>query len=142
MDIAIIPTIILSRFDTDPERHVHLNVLLSHILLLLMATLVVCLSLDLSVIPHVCLFNKLFGIPCPGCGITRSLLAFFVGDFGRAWLQNPTGPIFAASLVAQVPLRFLALRGKLCSRRVFYSSRVMATGILIILIVNWISQIT
>ena len=142
MDIAIIPTIVLSRFDADPERHVHLNVLLSHILLLLMATLLVRFSLDLSVIPHVCLFNKLFGIPCPGCGITRSLLACFVGDFGRAWLQNPAGPILAASLVAQVPLRVLALRGKLWSRRVFCSSRAMATGILIILIVNWINQIT
>jgi len=142
MDIAIIPRGLLDRFDADPERRVHLNVLLSHLLLLIVTALVICLSIDLSIVPHVCLFHWLIGIPCPGCGITRSVLAFFVGDCHRALILNPAGPFLGASLVAQVPLRFLALRGPLLSRRTFQLSRVTTAGILVVLIVNWIHQIT
>ena len=141
MDIAIIPNTLLYRLEADPERRIHLNVLLSHLLLLVVAAIVICLSIDLSIIPHVCLFHQLFGIPCPGCGITLSLLAFFVGDFHHAWIQNPAGPILGASLVAQVPLRGLALRSANWSRRAFRLSRLMTTAVLVILIMNWIHQI-
>jgi hypothetical protein len=142
MDIAIIPRKFLERFDSDPARRIHLNVLMSHLLFFLVATMVVCLSIDLSIIPHVCLSQEVFGIPCPGCGITSSLLACFVGDFNNAWIQNPAGPIIGVGLVAQVPLRVLALRGANWSRRAFRVSRIMATSIVIVLIVNWIHQIT
>ena len=141
MDIAIIPRSLLERFNVNPEMRIHLNVLMSHLLLLFVTTMVICLSIDLSILPHVCLFHHLFGISCPGCGITRSLLSFFVGDFHHAWIQNPAGPILGASLVAQVPLRGLALCRAHWSRRSFLLSRLMTTGVLIILIVSWIHQI-
>lgn len=141
MDIAIIPNVLLYRFEADPERRIHLNVLLSHLLLLIPAAIVICLSMDLSIIPHVCLFHQLFGIPCPGCGITRSLLALFVGDIHRAWILNPAGPFLGMSLVAQVLLRIQALRMERWSMRAFGLSRAMTIGVLIILIVNWLYQI-
>jgi len=141
MDIAIIPNGLLHRFEADPERRIHMNVLLSLLLLLIVATMILCLSADLSIIPHVCLFHQFFGIPCPGCGITRSLLSLLVGDIHRAWILNPAGPFLGMSLVAQVPLRIKALRVERWSRRAFRQSRAMTIGVLIILIVNWSYQI-
>ena len=141
MDIAIIPKALLYRLGGDPEGCIHLNVLLSHLLLLIGAALAICFSVDLSVVPHVCLFDKLFGIPCPGCGLTRSLFALFVGDIHYAWTLNPAGPMLGTCLVAQLPLRIMALRMENWSRRAFGLSRIMTTGILITLFVNWIYQI-
>lgn len=43
--------------------------------------------------PHqehsVCVFKKLIGYPCPGCGMTRSTISLFRGDFIQSILWNP-----------------------------------------------------
>lgn len=36
-----------------------------------------------------CIFNKLTGLLCPGCGITRAVLACARLDFGSAFRYNP-----------------------------------------------------
>ncbi|MDR1018052.1 MAG: DUF2752 domain-containing protein [Lachnospiraceae bacterium] len=36
-----------------------------------------------------CLFKALFGIPCPGCGLTRAGMSLFLLDFKGAWEYNP-----------------------------------------------------
>ncbi len=36
-----------------------------------------------------CLFKKVTGIPCPGCGCTRSLSFLMQGDWRRSWNYNP-----------------------------------------------------
>jgi hypothetical protein len=36
-----------------------------------------------------CWFYNLTGRPCPGCGLTRALLALGRGDFVAAWRFNP-----------------------------------------------------
>jgi hypothetical protein len=35
-------------------------------------------------LPHFCLRKKLWGIPCPGCGISHSVMAAFRFDLARA----------------------------------------------------------
>lgn len=42
-----------------------------------------------------CPSKLLFGIPCAGCGNTRSVQAFFRGDFYDALMYNPTGILIA-----------------------------------------------
>jgi hypothetical protein len=37
----------------------------------------------------VCPTATLFGIPCPGCGLTRATLALFRGDVGTAFQLHP-----------------------------------------------------
>jgi hypothetical protein len=39
--------------------------------------------------PVICPIRLLTGYPCPGCGGTRSIGAFSLGEFERAWLLNP-----------------------------------------------------
>lgn len=31
------------------------------------------------------------GLPCPGCGMTRSVICFAFGQFARGWQYNPLG---------------------------------------------------
>jgi hypothetical protein len=46
----------------------------------------------------VCLLKDIFGIPCPGCGITRAFLFLGHGDFRGAMEMNANS-LFAFSLV-------------------------------------------
>jgi|688.fasta_scaffold03405_16 hypothetical protein len=42
----------------------------------------------------ICTFRNLFDLPCPGCGVTRSLRAAVHGDWSAAIDHNPFGPVF------------------------------------------------
>jgi len=47
----------------------------------------------------ICLFRYLTGLPCPGCGLTRSFSCILHGDFERGYDYHPFGyfllPLFA-----------------------------------------------
>jgi hypothetical protein len=47
----------------------------------------------------VCLWRALFGVPCPGCGMTRALLSLACGDLRAAWRFNPASFVVAPILV-------------------------------------------
>jgi len=36
-----------------------------------------------------CLFEAMFDLECPGCGLTRALQALLHGDLAAAWARNP-----------------------------------------------------
>jgi Protein of unknown function (DUF2752) len=36
----------------------------------------------------ICLIRSLFGVPCPGCGMTRAISCIFYGHFKRAFQYN------------------------------------------------------
>lgn len=141
MNVAIIPRILLDKLEHDSERRVHLNVLLSAILLFIAAAFLIRYQNVLSLLPHICLAQTLFGIPCPGCGVTRSALAFLAGDVGRAWTLNPSGPVLCAATAFQVPLRSLVLIGACGSRAVVITSQAMTSVVVTVLIVNWLVHI-
>jgi hypothetical protein len=62
--------------------------------------------------PVLCLVKALTGIPCPSCGVTRSLVALAAGDVAGALGANPLGLLAAALLVAlPVWMAADALRG-------------------------------
>ena len=50
------------------------------------------------------------GLPCPGCGITTSLLALARGDAHASWSANPAGLAVAALLVGQAVISIVAMR--------------------------------
>lgn len=142
MDIAFIPRGLIERFGSSSEKRIHINILLSHLIVIIIMYSTIVFSVNLSFIPHICLFQYLFGIPCPGCGIIRSLLALCSGDLHSAWIQNPVGLLVGVYLIAQLPFRMLAIRADGWSRRVLYFSKLASTGIVIALIANWIHRIT
>jgi hypothetical protein len=50
-----------------------------------------------------CGFLKLTGLPCPGCGLTRSVTNITHGNLGAAWHYNPFGFFVWATFAALAP---------------------------------------
>jgi hypothetical protein len=60
-------------------------------------------------LPGVCTYQRLLGLPCPGCGLTRCFISMANGDMGSAWHFSPAGVLLFAVVAAQLPLRGLQL---------------------------------
>jgi ethanolamine transporter EutH len=61
-------------------------------------------------LPESCFSRSLFGLKCPGCGLTRSIIHLAEGDWQASWGAHRLGGLMAAVIVFQVPYRLLALR--------------------------------
>ena len=60
-----------------------------------------------------CLFHRLTGLECPGCGMTRATYAALHGRFGEALRFNPLGMIVLTALGVWVGIQIPAwLRGE------------------------------
>lgn len=54
-----------------------------------------------------CLNKKLLGIPCPGCGFQRAVIALLRGDIATAWEMYPAiFPIIGTLLLVAVTLKW------------------------------------
>jgi len=47
----------------------------------------------------ICTLKNISGLPCASCGVTRSVLAFFSGNVGKAFFYNPIGIPMAIAIV-------------------------------------------
>jgi len=47
----------------------------------------------------VCSFHERFGLPCPTCGMTRSVVLTLHGEVERAWRIAPGGPAFTLGVL-------------------------------------------
>lgn len=52
--------------------------------------------------PDLCVFRALTGLPCPGCGLTRSWVHLMHGDVGGAFTYNVFGPLTLVAIVIAV----------------------------------------
>jgi len=59
-------------------------------------------------IEWVCALRSRFGLPCPTCGLTRSVVMSLHGEFGAAWRMAPAGPVALFGMIA-FALAMLAL---------------------------------
>src|SRR5580704_9590023 len=51
-------------------------------------------------IAWVCALRSRYGLPCPTCGLTRSVVMSLHGEFVRAWRMAPVGPVVVVGMVA------------------------------------------
>ncbi len=91
-------------------------------------------------IPWECAMRKA-GLPCPTCGMTRSLVMALHGQIGRAWHMAPGGPVLLAGvLLAAVALTISAARRAPLPRWVVTGGMVYAAAAMIVWLGGWAAQ--
>lgn len=141
MEIAIIPNFIIKIISQNEMRKIHINIMLSSGLLIFVVSILSTHNSFFSWIPHFCLFQHYLQIPCPGCGIIRSLLALTKGHFSSAWVFNPAGVLFSFYLIAQIPLRIIAITDPTTQNRIIQISRTGSNAVIISLFSIWILRL-
>lgn len=63
-------------------------------------------------LPATCWFYRFTGLPCAGCGLTRSVVLLVHGRFGSALAMHPFGPIVVAMALLQLPPRLALASGR------------------------------
>lgn len=87
-------------------------------------------------LPHLCMSRSLFGLSCPGCGLTRSFIHLAHGDWQAAWRVHRLGWLVAAVVLFQLPYRAWLLAG----RRSGLPTRFVqcyAAVVVALLLINW-----
>ncbi len=90
-------------------------------------------------LPGICLSQRLFGVSCPGCGLTRSFVALAHGEIARAWTFNPAGLLWFAALAWQVPYRAVQLY-LLRGGRELKVRRGVSEGVILVLMAACLTQ--
>jgi hypothetical protein len=89
------------------------------------------------VAPGTCMSRELFGVDCPGCGLTRSIVLLGRGDVRGSWRMHHVGWLMALAIVLQIPYRMLCLmRGRPVLGRIV--PRVVASILIFALVANWL----
>ena len=87
-----------------------------------------------------CAFRERFGVPCPACGMTRSVVLTLHGDVATAAELNPGGPVAVFGLLYfSGAMVWLALRGAEPTKRRIQWSTATLGGILVAVVsAHWI----
>jgi hypothetical protein len=88
-------------------------------------------------LPGLCLFHRLTGLDCPGCGMTRAFVALWRGDLVAAEALHPfSGPLLAT-------LVLLALLPRERAERFVQSRTAQAAGagVLALLLLWWAAKL-
>jgi hypothetical protein len=88
-------------------------------------------------LPPTCPLHAIGGIPCPGCGLTRSFVHLAHGDFAAAWEANRMGPAMAGAVLAQFPYRLAVLATRPAWRMPRRWANVIAAALIGGLVANW-----
>lgn len=134
MEIQICPRWLLRKFGVPQGLQRDAGILIS------------CLFIFLSVpilihVPHLCLAQRVFGIPCPGCGVTHSILALLQFRFQAAWNFNPAGIVVAVYFVLQILWRACVLGSLITSLLVARLSRAGEILVMVVLFGVWFERL-
>ncbi|MBL0258363.1 MAG: DUF2752 domain-containing protein [Bacteroidetes bacterium] len=64
------------------------------LLALLIPAIILLLNPHLEGDQSLCPFKMLTGFPCPGCGLTKSMVFFYEGDWNKSLSYHIFGPAF------------------------------------------------
>ena len=77
-----------------------------------------------------CVFKTTYGIPCPGCGMTRAFIYFFRGNISKAFYYHP---LFFLLIIT---LLIVIFRNKDYVSKI-YNSKIFWIVILVVFIIVW-----
>jgi hypothetical protein len=92
-------------------------------------------------LPQACASRAIFGLRCPGCGLTRSIIHLAEGDWRSSWHDHRLGGLLAIVIAFQIPYRLYALRRP--ARPLFSTFWLRAFGYVLIvaLLANWLLDV-
>ena len=88
-----------------------------------------------------CAFKTITGLPCPTCGVTRTIIALSRGDVDRAMFMNPLAAILCAGGVLYLLYAAVVLALRLPRFRPTVSAagaRLVRIGAVAVIATNWI----
>ena len=130
MEINFCPRWILAKLRIPERSQHHLAILISTLVVLLFVPMI-------PHVPHFCLMKKLLGIPCPGCGISHSLMAAVRLAMAKAWFANPAGIAIALLFCFQIVARPVAIALPQAAAVVSSISRYGSNFTVILLFLVW-----
>src|SRR6185312_833865 len=134
MEIDFCPRWLLRKYGVSEELQTHVGMLVS--LASVLALLPILIRL-----PHICIAQKLLGIPCPGCGITHSILDVLHLKFRAALTVNPAGLLITPYLLFQVCCRIAVTASVLDGMWLSRVSRIADEIVLVALFSVWFARL-
>jgi Protein of unknown function (DUF2752) len=91
-------------------------------------------------LPPACMSQTLFGVSCPGCGLTRSFIHLAHGDWRGSWHTHRLGWLLAMAVVMQIPYRLAAMRLDKDKPLGRFLPWAFSLTLIVLLFANWILQ--
>ena len=84
--------------------------------------------------PSLCAFHQITGLPCPGCGLTRSWVSMAHGHFSDAFVWHPLGPLlFSSALLYTIWSSWMALSRPSFPLPMKLQTRLVLSGAIVML---------
>lgn len=80
-----------------------------------------------------CPFKMLTGLPCPSCGITKSIVSFYEGDIYKSLQYHVLGPVTVVFCLGVIILLLIEIKTKKDYFNNYLYSRKLAYGLAIFL---------
>jgi hypothetical protein len=97
-----------------------------------------------TALPEMCSSKRMLGLPCPGCGLTRSFISISHGQFARAWNFNPASFVMYLFVLVQIPwnaMQFLLIRQRGFGVTIPYV-HFLPVAVASVLILNWLIRLS
>ena len=91
-------------------------------------------------LPHTCIFKNLTGIPCPGCGLSRSIVEAAHGDLRQSFHYHNLGLLTLIYVLAQFIYRIGAIAVPGLTVRLLGPEKYINRGIIVLaglFLLNW-----
>jgi hypothetical protein len=92
-------------------------------------------------LPHSCTFKNLTGIPCPGCGLSHSMVEAARGDLKQSFRYHHLGLLTLIYVLAQLIYRIGAIAAPELTVRILGPEKYINSGLVVLAVfflLNWI----
>ena len=95
-------------------------------------------------LPGLCVLRNTTGVPCPGCGLTRSVVAAVHGDWNVSFAYHRMGPLIVGFLILQLLYRLAWMGLPLFRAQINRVGRLFDWALIplmVLLFLNWIPTV-
>ena len=139
MEIAIFPRWLIRYISLNERNQYDVNILISNLFIIIIFIIFKDRLLVIAnALPHFCLFDKITGVQCPVCGITRAFCELSKGNIFQACKLNLSSLFVVSFFVFQIPLRIFSLYKPKKQKIVANISKIFSWLVLLVIVINWL----